>query len=95
MSTANIQPFVYTTSTTVTSFNVTCQSLTLFQTADFRIESFDVNKSLVVINTMSLTQEQYLEWNNNDEYIMRLAATQLGYTIEPGTIRSSTLTVLH
>jgi hypothetical protein len=89
MSTASIQPFDYITTSRVVSFNVTCQSLTLFQTADFRIESFDVNKSLVVINSMSLTQEQYLEWNNNDEYIMNLAATQLGYTIVPGSMTRS------
>ena len=78
-STSNIQPFAVVTN--VTSFSVTCQDLTLYQSAMFQIQSYDVNDELVNINYMTLTTEEYLEWNNNDTYIINLAASKLGYTI--------------
>jgi hypothetical protein len=29
-----------------------------------------------------MTNEQYLEWNNNDNYVIQWVATTLGFTLE-------------
>jgi hypothetical protein len=76
-----IQPFVITTSSTVTSFTVACRSLTLFNSATFTVDSFDINNNLISRQIQSITPEQYLQWNNNDEFIVNLMATNLGYVI--------------
>ena len=83
MTNVIIEPDTITTTQTVTSFDVVCRSLTLFVTASFLITSYDSLKNIVSTAPMVLTPEQYLEWNNNDVYIIKLAATQLGYTIKP------------
>jgi len=78
---SNIQPFVITTTNTAVSFSVTCQQLNLFTNAEFRVDSFDVDGNIVNRQFVTLTNEQYLSWNNNDEYIVTLVANQLGYII--------------
>jgi hypothetical protein len=32
---------------------------------------------------VTISNEEYLSWNNNDEYIMNLMATKLGFIIAP------------
>ena len=58
-------------------------SLVLFNSATFLVYNYDNLNSLVSTCSIVLTPEQYLEWNNNDTYIINLVATQLGYTILP------------
>ncbi len=76
-----IQPFVQTTTTTVTSFSVSCQELNMFDSAKFRVDSFDENGNIVDRRIVPITQEQYLAWNNDDSYIVNLMASTLGYTL--------------
>ena len=80
---SNIQPFVITTTNTAVSFTVTCQQLSLFNNAMFKVDSFDADGNIANRQFVSLTNEQYLSWNNDDEYIVNLVANQLGYIIEP------------
>jgi hypothetical protein len=77
----NVQPFVITTTQTVTSFTVSCRTLNLFTNATFTVDSFDSNNNLVSRQVVPITDEQYLGWNNNDTYIIDLMATILGYTL--------------
>jgi hypothetical protein len=78
-NTSNIVPFAYVSN--VSSFSVTCQNLTLYKSAMFAIQSYDINNEVVQVNYMTLSEEEYLEWNNNDTYIVDLAASKLGYTL--------------
>jgi len=80
---SNIVPDVITTSVTVTNFTVECQQLQLFQGATFIVKSFDSVGSLINVKIISISQEEYLNWNNNDDYIINLMATKLGYTTQP------------
>jgi len=80
-TTTPIQPFTTTVTQTVTSFSVSCRTLVLFTSATFNVDSFDINKNLVNRQLVPITPEQYQEWNNNDDYIINLMATILGYTI--------------
>jgi hypothetical protein len=89
-SPTSIQPFVITTTQTVTSFTVSCRSLNLFVNATFTVDSFDVNNNLISRQVIPITNQQYLEWNNNDEYIINLMATILGYTLTNPTPASAT-----
>jgi len=80
---SNIVPDVITTSVTTTNFTVECQKLQLFQGATFIVKSFDSVGSLINVKIISISQEEYLNWNNNDDYIINLMATKLGYTTQP------------
>ena len=80
MSTS-IQPFVITTTQTITSFSVSCRTLNLFENATFTVDSFDINNTLISRQVVPITNQQYTEWNNNDEYIIILMADKLGYTL--------------
>ena len=76
-----VDPFTIVTTKVVTSFTVTCRTLILFTNATFTVDSFDKDNILVSRQVVPITNEQYLEWNNNDEYIITLMAQILGYTI--------------
>jgi hypothetical protein len=81
MTTSNIQPFVFTTSRTITSFSVFCQDVSLFTSATFRVDSYDENKNIVDRQYLTMSNEQYLAWNNDDSYVINFVATTIGYTI--------------
>jgi hypothetical protein len=85
----NIQPFTKTTTKIITSFKVTCRTLNLFENAIFVVDSFNDTNNFVSRELVTLTNEQYLEWNNNDEYIIKLVAKELGYTLV-GPVTSAT-----
>ena len=78
---AQIQPFTQTTTNVITSFSVSCRSLNLFVDATFTVDSFDTNGNLVSRQVVPINTEQYLEWNNNDLFIVNLMAQILGYTV--------------
>lgn len=83
MSSSNIQPSVFTTSRTIVSFRVVCESVKLFDTATFRVDSLDVDGNVVERQYLTMTNEQYLAWNNDDSYVINFVATTLGYVVEP------------
>ena len=85
-----VEPYIITTTQTVTSFTVSCRTLNLFVNATFTVDSFDVNNNLISRQVIPITNQQYLEWNNNDEYIINLMATILGYTLTNPTPSSAT-----
>jgi hypothetical protein len=78
-----IEPDQVVTTRTATSFTVTCQSLTLFTSASFLIYLLDADGGIISTSFLNLTTDQYLQWNNNDDYIIGLAAAQLGVTPIP------------
>ena len=89
----NIEPFTKITTQVITSFTVTCRTLNLFENAIFVVDSFNDTNNFVSRDLVTLTNEQYLEWNNNDEYIIKVVAKELGYTLV-GPVTSATNTVV-
>jgi hypothetical protein len=81
MSPTPVEPFVITTSQTIVSFSVTCRTLILFDNASFTVDSFDKNGNIVNRQIVPITEEQYSQWNNDDNYIINLMAEILGYTL--------------
>jgi hypothetical protein len=63
-----------------TSFIVKCRTLELFTSATFVVSLLDVNNTIISSQFITLTTEQYLMWNNNDDYITNLVASILGVT---------------
>jgi hypothetical protein len=78
MSAINIVPI----NTSIVKFTVQCASLQLFTSATFVVISYDANNNMIKKEPVSLSEEEYLAWQNNDEYIINLVAQKLGYTIE-------------
>jgi len=76
-----IEPYTQITTKVIRSFTVACRSLTLFSNATFTVDSFDDSGNLISRQVVPIDQQQYLEWNNNDEFIIQLMASILGYTI--------------
>ena len=76
-----IEPYTNVTTTITTSFSVSCRSLNLFENASFTVDTFNFEGNLLQRQVIPITKQQYLEWNNNDEYIVNLMAQILGFTI--------------
>jgi hypothetical protein len=81
MSSSNVIP--QQTTVTISRIKVGCQTINLFQDATFIVDLFDSNDVRVERQIVTITNEEYLAWNNNDEYIMVLMATKLGFIIAP------------
>jgi hypothetical protein len=73
-----LEPQVFTTSRTATSLTIKCMHLNLFQNATFIANLMDVEGNVIETRVITLTHEQYLEWNNNDDYIVNLVSGILG-----------------
>ena len=71
------------TSNFITSFSVKCRDLNLFENASFIVDTFDSNGNLLERQILTMTNQQYLDWNNNDSYVVQWVATTLGFTLEP------------
>jgi hypothetical protein len=73
-----IEPDVITTTRTATSFTIKCMNLDLFNSASFLTTLVDSSGFKISNKVINLTPEQYLEWKNDDSYIVDLVATELG-----------------
>ncbi len=73
-----IEPDVITTTHIATSFKIRCVNLNLFNSATFVATLLDSSGNNISDKVITLTQEQYLEWKNDDAYIVDLIATELG-----------------
>jgi uncharacterized membrane protein len=80
-STSNVVPQQSTV--TISSMRVGCQSINLFQNATFIVDLFNSDGGRVERQIITISNEEYLAWNNNDEYIMNLIATKLGFILQP------------
>jgi hypothetical protein len=80
-STSNVVPQQSTV--TISSIRVGCQTISLFENATFIVDLFNSDGARVDRQIITISNEEYLAWNNNDEYIMNLIATKLGFILQP------------
>ena len=85
-----IEPYVQTTTQTITSFTVSCRSVNLFTNASFTVDLLDVNGNLISRQVLTMTTEQYLAWQNNDEYVINWVEQTLGFTPLPPPVEEVT-----
>jgi hypothetical protein len=83
MSNTPIEPFSQQTTTVATSFVVSCRSLTLFNTASFTVDTFNIEGNLIQRQIITMTPEVYNEWQNKDDYVISWAAQTLGFILQP------------
>jgi hypothetical protein len=76
-------PIIPVSKGVITSFRPICQNVTLFTNASFIVLLFDADGVELGRQTVDLSTEEYLAWNNNDDYILNLIATRLGFTLAP------------
>jgi len=84
-----ILPFEQVTRTIIVSFNVSCRNVNLFENASFTVDSFDISLNLISRQVLTMTTEQYLDWNNNDAYVIQWVADTLGYTLVDPPVSSA------
>jgi hypothetical protein len=84
-SASNVVPHDFTSSVTVTSFTIQNVAVQLFNGASLDAFMFDVNGNLYKVQRVIIDQEEYLQWNNDDSYIVDLVAIKLGLTLESGS----------
>jgi hypothetical protein len=65
----------------MTSFSVDGLLMNLFVGVHVSVSIFDSEKTKIDTRTVYLTGEDYMNWNNDDQYIINKVAEKLGFTI--------------
>ena len=66
----------------ITSFTVNVNNIVLFTSASIMVGLWDnKNTSPVSVKYIEISGQEYLQWNNNDEYIVNLVAEKMGFTL--------------
>jgi hypothetical protein len=85
----NILPFDLVKTNTIVKIVIWTNSLTLGVSASFRIDSIDNNGTLVKVDNVDISGEEYNGWGSDDNYIVALICSKLGYT--PDVAQNSTV----
>jgi hypothetical protein len=78
----NVQASTVTSVKTITSFSVRVQPLELFKSVSIIAILFDSDGSVVDTKFMTLEGDDYLGWNNDDQYIINYVANKLNLTVQ-------------
>lgn len=78
---ASIEPFDKTTIQTGVRFSATITSLIFNTSATFRVHLFDADDKVIDNSIITLEGEDYLNWSNDDNYVVTYIANQLGFII--------------
>jgi hypothetical protein len=81
MEEVSIQPFDCTQVKTATGFRVEIQELTLFQSVRLRVELLNESGNLIELKFVVLEGDDYMNWNNDDSYVLKKVAEKLGLQI--------------
>lgn len=78
---SNIEPVDKTTTKTITRFTLDISKMTLNSSASFRVSLFDANDKYIDATNVTLEGQDYLDWGNDDQYVIDFVARQLGFVI--------------
>jgi hypothetical protein len=76
-----IQTATITETKTVKSFKLQVSGLELFQSVSVTAILFDETKNYAGVRNFVIAGDEYLAWNNNDQYLVDLVAAKLGFTL--------------
>lgn len=79
MSFINIQPFDLPVKQ-ITKVKIELVTLTLFTSAVFNVLLYTQNDELVDFKQFLIDGNEYLSWNNDDQFIQTLLLQKAGYT---------------
>lgn len=78
---SDIQPVDKTTTKTITRFSLDISKMTLNESATFRVSMFDVNDKYIDATNVTLEGQAYLDWGNDDTYVINYVASALGFIL--------------
>lgn len=79
---SSIQPIDKITTQTIVRFSLNITELILNTSATFSVLCYDVNNKLIDTKFVSIEGTDYVNWGNDDSYIIRFVANQLGFVID-------------
>ena len=85
-----IQPATETTTRIITSFTVNVMRLELFQSVTVNAMLYGADGNFIEVKTLTLSGQDYLDWNNNDQYLIDKVAEKLGFTLAPTVVPEPT-----
>lgn len=65
----------------ITSFTVSVIRLELFTSVTVNAMLYGETGNFIEVKTLTLSGQDYLDWNNNDQYLINKVAEILGFTI--------------
>ncbi len=79
----NVEPHDIITVKKITSITIRIVNLVLFTSVTVSVNLFNESGYVCDTRTLDITGEEYLAWNNNDEYLVDLVCSKLGLTPIP------------
>jgi hypothetical protein len=76
-----IQPATITDVKNVTHFEVRVMGLELFTSVSVFVTLKDADGSISGTRSFTFSGQDYLNWNNDDSYLVSLVASRLGFTL--------------
>ena len=81
MSRINIVPTDVVVNSII-SFTIEVTNVRLFNSASIRVGLWDSKYGIIVSEKcIDISGQEYVNWNNNDEYIINLVAEKMGFTL--------------
>lgn len=78
---ASIEPFDKTTIQTGVRFTADIVLIIFNTSATFRVYLYDADDKVIDNSIIILEGQDYLNWNNDDNYIIQLIADKMGFQI--------------
>jgi hypothetical protein len=76
-----IQPYDQITVKVIYGFDVEVNTVVLNTSARLSVRLYDQNNTIVNVQTMELTGEDYSNWGTDDNYIINYVVQKLGFVI--------------
>jgi len=80
---SNIEPYDETTVNTAVRFSLDISQMILNESATFRVSLYDLNDRCFGNKYVTLEGQAYLDWGNDDTYVINYVAAKLGFTLLP------------
>jgi hypothetical protein len=80
---SNIEPYDETTVNTAVRFSLDISKMELSVSATFRASLYDVNDRCFANKYVTLEGQAYLDWGNDDQYVVDYIAAELGFVLVP------------
>lgn len=74
----NVQPKDIVTTRTINSIEIIETKVQLNTSAKIVVKLLDENGSLINVEVLTISETEYTNWGNDDQYIIDYALTQLG-----------------
>jgi len=82
---SEINEYKQVTTRTFNYISVKIQNIVLNTSVDIQVIFYDANKNIGDIKMVKLTDTDYENWGNDDNYILNTACSKLGLTLTPAS----------